>query len=361
MSIPNRFALLAIALLSVAAARADGIANPGGSSGGGTPGGSSGQIQYNNAGAFGGTPTGAGVLTALGVNVGSAGAFIVNGGAGGTPASLNLTNATGLPAATGIASGTLPAGVTINNANWSGTVLSAANGGTNCSAASITCFNNITGLTASGTTGTTSTNLVFSTSPTFITPVLGVASATSIAFAGGSAASTSVQIGSNAANGLYARNSGCIELVSGGTVVIDGCNGDIQFPPRIILGQTALGAIWAIIGATAANYVNSGTASTFSAAVHTSYGTKPTITTGSCSASAATGGASAGTFTAPTCAAGTIILSGMPTQTTGYACDAWDQTTVANTLKQTASTATSATFTATTTNADVVVYKCMGF
>ena len=48
-----------------------------------------------------------------------------------------------------------------------------ANGGTNCSSASITCFNNITGLSASGTTGTTSTNLVFSTSPTFITPVLG--------------------------------------------------------------------------------------------------------------------------------------------------------------------------------------------
>lgn len=34
---------------------------------------------------------------------------------------------------------------------------------------------------ATGTTGTTSTNLVFSTSPTFITPVLGAASATSLA------------------------------------------------------------------------------------------------------------------------------------------------------------------------------------
>ena len=48
------------------------------------------------------TTTGTGVLTALGVNTGSAGAFVVNGGALGTPSSGTLTNATGLPAATGI-------------------------------------------------------------------------------------------------------------------------------------------------------------------------------------------------------------------------------------------------------------------
>ena len=128
--------------------------------------------------------TGTGVVTALGVNVGSAGAFVVNGGALGTPSGGTLTNATGLPAATGIASGALPSGVTVNNANWSGTVLAAANGGTNCSVASITCFNNITGFSAAGTTGTTSTNLVFSTSPVLTTPLLGVAAATSIAIGG---------------------------------------------------------------------------------------------------------------------------------------------------------------------------------
>jgi hypothetical protein len=52
-------------------------------------------------------------------------------------------------------------------------VLPVANGGTNASSASITAFNNITGYSASGATGTTSTNLVFSTSPTLVTPVLG--------------------------------------------------------------------------------------------------------------------------------------------------------------------------------------------
>jgi hypothetical protein len=41
-----------------------------------------------------------------------------------------------------------------------------ANGGTGASTASITSFNNITGYTASGATGTTSSNLVFAASPT---------------------------------------------------------------------------------------------------------------------------------------------------------------------------------------------------
>lgn len=45
------------------------------------------------------TGAGTGVLTALGVNVGSAGAFVTFNGAGGTPSSLTLTNATGLPIA----------------------------------------------------------------------------------------------------------------------------------------------------------------------------------------------------------------------------------------------------------------------
>lgn len=56
------------------------------------------------------TAPGTGVATALGVNVGTAGSIVVNGGALGTPSSGTLTNATGLPIAgttgwgTGVAS-----------------------------------------------------------------------------------------------------------------------------------------------------------------------------------------------------------------------------------------------------------------
>lgn len=45
---------------------------------------------------------GTGVLTALGVNVGSAGAPVLFNGAGGTPSAIALTNGTGLPISTGL-------------------------------------------------------------------------------------------------------------------------------------------------------------------------------------------------------------------------------------------------------------------
>ncbi len=64
------------------------------------------------------TTTGTGVLTALGVNVGSAGAFVTFNGALGTPSSGTLTNATGLPAAS-IVPGTLATGAYILSENAS--------------------------------------------------------------------------------------------------------------------------------------------------------------------------------------------------------------------------------------------------
>jgi len=76
--------------------------------------------------------TGTSVVTALGVAVGSAGAFVVNGGVLGTPSSGTLTNATGLPLTTGV-TGTLP----------------IANGGTGQTTASA-AFNALSPVTTTG-------------------------------------------------------------------------------------------------------------------------------------------------------------------------------------------------------------------
>ena len=78
----------------------------------------------------------------------------------------------------GAGSYTASTGLTLTGTVFSLTApVTVALGGTNATSAGIASFNNITGYTASGATGTTSTNLVFSTSPTLITPALGTPTA----------------------------------------------------------------------------------------------------------------------------------------------------------------------------------------
>lgn len=109
--------------------------------------------------------TGTGVVTALGVNTGSAGAFVVNGGALGTPLSGTLTNATGLPissgvsglgtgVATALAVNTGSAGAFVVNGGALGTPLS----GTLTNATGLPLSTGVTGTlpVANGGTGQTS-------------------------------------------------------------------------------------------------------------------------------------------------------------------------------------------------------------
>jgi hypothetical protein len=90
-------------------------------------------------------------------------------------------------------------------------------------------------------------------------------------------------------------------------------------------------------------------------------GSPPTTTGSTCTAiGSQVGGNTAGRLVA-TCAAQTLVLTFATTAPNGWACKASDQTTVADSMNQTASSATTATLTGTTVAGDTISFQCQGY
>lgn len=131
--------------------------------------------------------------------------------------------------------GLTPSTATTGAVTLAGT-LTVANGGTNASSAGITAFNNITGYTASGASGTTSTNLVFSTNPTITTATVTGVKETSAAIAASAidlaagnyftktiSGTTTFTISNAASSGTV--NSFILQLTNGGSATVNWFSG----------------------------------------------------------------------------------------------------------------------------------------
>lgn len=257
------------------------VAQAGGGGGGGSPGGASGSIQINSAGVFGGlansstvgqalrvtgaatygfgainlassnavtgilgeanggtgiTALGTGISAALGTNVGSAGAPVLFNGAGGTPSSLTLTSATGLPIAgvTGWGTG-IAAALAINTGSAGSPVLFNGAGGTPTSLA----LTNATGLPLASVTGlgtgvpaALAINIGSAGAPVVLNGAGGTPSSITLTNASGYAQSALTGLGTGVSTslGLAVSGTGGSVLTTSPTITTPTFSGAITFP-----------------------------------------------------------------------------------------------------------------------------------
>lgn len=140
---------------------------------------------------------------------------------------------------------------------------------------------------ATGTTGTTSTNLVFSTSPTLVTPVLGVATATSINKVAITAPASSATLTLADGSSLITSGAYAITLTSTGatgvtlptTGTLATLAGTETFTNKTLTSPKLNENVAVTTTATKLNYITSATGTTGTASTNIVFSTSPTLVT----------------------------------------------------------------------------------
>lgn len=344
--------ILIALLLATSFANAQQLNSGGSSGGGGTPGGANTNVQFNNSGVFGGdgsftyvTPGQLSVL--LGTVTTNNKAINITGtwNAAGTtfdaPFFMNITDTASAPAS--LLFDIQKGGVSIWNIRKDGFLTSSLSGG-GINLGLIPVPSNTGGCPVGTPCIYTQdfTNTCCTVGHWFFDNLWIVGT-----FGGGGAFNANFQLIQDNTNPFFTLSA------NAQTKWFNGNN---------IIGSTAdLGLFRNAAGVLEVNNATPGTFAELKTRSLVTGGSTPTGT-GSCPINTQLGGNTAGSFKANgACAAGTVILTFAFTAPVGWACDTHDLTTPTDLMNQTAYTTTTATFTGTMANADLVTFKCRAF